>query len=81
VLNYLEPTYWDAYPDMPASEFVEFLKLVQNGYPYTGPVLTAQWEGSPLEYQRALVLQQRTDLERSARYCHKVLGLGEREHI
>jgi sugar phosphate isomerase/epimerase len=78
VLNYLEPEYWAPYPDTPAAEFIEFLKLVQNGQPYLGPMLTAQWSGNPPEYQAALVLQQRLDLERSVRYCHEVLNIGER---
>ena len=79
MINYLEPEYWAAYPDMPAAEFIEFLKLVQDGYPYTGSVLTAQWDGNPPEYQRALALQQRTDLERSVRYCREVLGIRRSE--
>ncbi|MFL7809518.1 MAG: sugar phosphate isomerase/epimerase family protein, partial [Anaerolineae bacterium] len=78
ILNYLEPSYWDAYPDTPAAEFVEFLKLVRAGQPPTIPMLTARWEGNPPEYQAALRLQQRLDLERSIRYCREVLSIGER---
>ncbi|MFN2157457.1 MAG: sugar phosphate isomerase/epimerase, partial [Anaerolineae bacterium] len=78
ILNYLEPSYWDAYPDTPAAEFVEFLRLVQAGQPPTIPMLTARWEGNPPEYQAALRLQQRLDLERSIRYCREVLSIGER---
>jgi sugar phosphate isomerase/epimerase len=78
ILNYLDPSYWEAYPDTPAAEFVEFLKLVRAGQPPTIPILTARWEGNPPEYQAALRLQQRLDLERSIRYCRQVLGIGER---
>jgi sugar phosphate isomerase/epimerase len=78
VLNYLDPSYWDAYPDIPAAEFVEFVKLVQAGQAPTAPVLTASWEGNPPEYQAALRLQQRLDLERSIRYCRGTLDVGER---
>lgn len=78
ILSYLDPGYWEAYPDTPAAEFVEFLKLVQAGQPPTIPMLTARWEGNPPEYQAALRLQQRLDLERSIRYCQDVLGIGER---
>jgi sugar phosphate isomerase/epimerase len=78
VLNYLEPAYWQTYPDMPAAEFVEFLKLVQKGQPYLGPTLTAAWDGNPPEYQAALTLQQRLDFERSVRYCRTQLGIGQR---
>jgi sugar phosphate isomerase/epimerase len=79
VLNYLEPDYWEAYPDLPAVEFVEFLKLDQGGQPYLGPMLTAPWSGNPPEYQAALILQQRLDFEQSVRYCREVLGMGESE--
>jgi hypothetical protein len=79
VLDYLEPGYWEAYPDMPAAEFVEFLKLVEAGQAPTGTMVTARWEGNPPEYQAALRLQQRIDLERSIRYCREQLGIGERE--
>ena len=78
VLDYLEPSYWEAYPDTPAAEFVEFLKLVQAGQAPTAPMLTARWEGNPPEYRAALQLQQRIDLERSIRYCRQELGIGER---
>lgn len=79
VLEYMDPVYWDVYPDTPAVEFVEFLRLVQTGYPYMGPTLSAQWSGNPPEYQAALTVQQRLDLERSVRYCREVLGIGERD--
>ena len=75
VLNYLEPEYWDAYPGTPAAEFVEFLKLVQNGHPFTGTMVTAQWSDNRPEYRAALALQQRIDLERSVRYCREVLDI------
>jgi sugar phosphate isomerase/epimerase len=78
VINYLEPEYWTAYPDLPAAEFVEFLKLVDSGQPYLGPMLTAPWSDNPPVYQAALTLQQRLDFERSVRYCHTVLDIGER---
>jgi len=79
VLNYLEPSYWDAYPGTPAAEFVEFLKLVQAGQAPTTPTLTARWAGNPPEVQAALRVQQQLDLERSIRYCREELGIGERE--
>jgi sugar phosphate isomerase/epimerase len=77
-LNCLEPEFWEAYPDMPASEFARFVKLVKDGQPFMGPMLTAQWRGVPPEYQAALTLQQRLDLERSVKYCQEVLEIGER---
>jgi sugar phosphate isomerase/epimerase len=79
VLNYLEPTFWGAYPDTPAFEFAQFLGLVREGRPYTGPMVTvAQGQDTPAEYEAALAAQQRVDLERSVRYCRETLGIGER---
>jgi sugar phosphate isomerase/epimerase len=75
VLNYLEPDFWDVYPETPAREFTRFLQLVKQGRAFLGPMLTAQWTGNPPEYQAALVLQQRLDLERSVQYCRETLKL------
>lgn len=75
VLNYLEPEYWSAYPDLPASEFMRFVKLAQTGAPYTQPVLTASWSDLPIAYKVALALEQQQQLEKSVRYCQTVLGL------
>jgi sugar phosphate isomerase/epimerase len=77
VLNYLEAEFWDAYSDMPAAEFAQFLKLVKAGQPFMGPVLTAARGQIPTEYEAALAVQQRLDLERSVRYCQEVLGIGK----
>lgn len=74
VLNYLEPGFWEVYPETPAHEFVRFLRLVKEGRSFLGPTLTAQWADNPPEYQAALVLQQRLDLERSIQYCRKELN-------
>ena len=79
VLNYLEPAFWEAYPDTPAAEFARFLRLAKEGPPFMGSMLTVRGgEDVVPEYQVALVVQQRLDLERSVRYCQEVLGIGER---
>ena len=75
VLNYLEPEFWEIYPDTPASEFAHFLQLVQNGHPNLASVLTADWADPSPEYQAALVVQQRRQVEKSVRYCRAVLGV------
>jgi hypothetical protein len=43
-----------------------------------GPMLTVQGSEVPPEYQAALTVQQRLDLDRSVRYCQEVLGIEER---
>ena len=77
VLNYLEPVYWEAFPEARASELARFEALVRAGQPYMGPMLTTARGEQPPEYQAALALQQRLDLERSVAYC-KERGFGER---
>lgn len=80
VLAYNEPDFWKAYPKMPASDFVRFLRLAKNGHPLMGPMLIAGGRGptQPPEYQAALKAQQRVDLERSFEYARKQLGVGIR---
>jgi sugar phosphate isomerase/epimerase len=79
VINYLEPAFWEIYPDTPAPEFAQFLKLEREGQPFIGAMLTTEWgEEAPQEYQTALVAQERFHLEQSVRYCREVLGLGEK---
>jgi hypothetical protein len=79
VINYLEPEFWQAYPDTLASEFAQFVTLAKEGQPFLGSRLSERRaEDIPPEYRAALVVQQRLDLERSVRYCHEVLGIGER---
>jgi 3-oxoisoapionate decarboxylase len=78
VLNYLEPSYWEAFPNGRADEFARFESLVRRGLPYVGTMVTvARGEAVPDEYGAALVAQQRYDVERSIRYCQDVLGIGE----
>jgi len=76
VLNYLEADYWDAYPELPAAEFAQFLQLVQTGAPYTQPTLTASWADLSPVYKAALALEQQRQLEKSVKYCREVLQIG-----
>ncbi len=76
VLPFLAPEYWRAYPDLPAAEFAQFLQLVQQGVPYTQPLLTASWADLSPAVKAAIAQEQCTQLERSVRYCREELGLG-----
>jgi hypothetical protein len=79
VINYLEPEFWEAYPDTPAAEFAQFVKLAREGKPFMGAKLTVEGERERLpEYAEALLYAQRLDLEQSVRYCQDVLGFGKR---
>ncbi len=78
VIDYLEADFWGVYPDTLASEFAQYLSLVQKGRPYTEPVLTANWGAMSDEVRKAIALQQQAKLEQSVKYCRDVLGIGEK---
>ncbi|MEZ4661041.1 MAG: sugar phosphate isomerase/epimerase family protein [Caldilineaceae bacterium] len=75
ILNYLEPEYWEAYREMPAWEFAQFLQIVHNGRPHTLATLTANWGNLDPDVKPALAAQQRAMLEKSVQYCRNVLGI------
>jgi sugar phosphate isomerase/epimerase len=77
VLPYLEPDFWKAFPNMPASEFARFVALVKSGRPFLGNMVVAG-AGEDPTLDAALIRQQRTDLERSLDYAKHVLGAGVR---
>ena len=68
---YLEPAFWDTFPDMPARDFAQFVALAKKGQtrdPWRAP------QGVPRE--QAEQEYQRNEIEKSLRYCKEVLGLG-----
>ena len=77
VLNYLDSEFWDVYPDTPAAEFAQYLKLVKDGCPYTDPIITLGGGDHGPDVKRAIAQQQREKLEKSVAYCREVLGVGE----
>jgi sugar phosphate isomerase/epimerase len=78
VLNYLEDEFWTAYPEARAAELARFERLVRQGRPFAGTMITvAAGKEVPPEYHVAQVAQQRFDLERSVEYCREVLGIGK----
>jgi 3-oxoisoapionate decarboxylase len=78
VLNYLEPEFWKAFPNVPAADFARFVALAKKGRPFTGGMMIARGRNQPPEYMAALKEQQRFDLERSLEYAKKTLGVGVR---
>jgi sugar phosphate isomerase/epimerase len=78
MLPYLEPDFWRAFPKLPAADFARFLALVKRGHPFEGTMIIAGTGKQPAEYESALALQQRLDLERSFEYAKKILGVGVR---
>jgi sugar phosphate isomerase/epimerase len=78
ILNYIDAEYWKAFPETPAWEFARFERLVRQGQPFLGPMLTVARGDMPSEYLAALAVQQRIDLERSVAFCRS-LGIGERD--
>ena len=61
VLPYLEPDFWGPYKGVLAHEFARFEKLVREGQPFIGTMLTAtQNPELPDEYRAALVARHRS---------------------
>jgi hypothetical protein len=50
-------------------QFARFAALAKKGRPYAGPMMTASTSKQPAEYDAALMLQQRLDLERSLAFA------------
>jgi len=82
VINFLEPEFWKDLPQARASDLARFVKLVREGEPFMGPMLTTQSalrDGGDhiVGYVDALNLQTRLHFENSVKYCQDVLGIGE----
>jgi sugar phosphate isomerase/epimerase len=76
VLPYYEQDHWSIFRDLPAADFARFATFVKNGRPYEGGMIIADIPGGPAappEYQAALKLQQRLDLERSLVFARKLV--------
>ncbi len=68
---YLQPNFWELFPKMPAQDFAKFLALAKHGKPRDS------WkppQGVPRE--KAEQDYQKSEIEKSIRYCKEVLGLG-----
>ncbi len=76
VLPFLEPDFWNSFPNKTAAELARFLRLARNGRPFMGSMMIAGPGPQPPEYEAALRTQQRIDVERSADYARRVLGVG-----
>jgi len=77
VLAYHQDDLWKHFRTLPAADFARFATLVKNGRPYEGGMIIADIPGGPAappEYQAALKLQQRLDLERSLTYARKLVA-------
>ena len=66
---YLREDFWRVWPKARASDLAKFLALAKRGKPI--PPHKSPDPKAEQEYQR-------TELERSVRYCREVLGLGAR---
>lgn len=67
---YLTEAFWKGYEQVPAHVFAGFMNLARQGHPID-PFTPDQ--ADPQEAQKTY---QRSELERSLRYCKDVLGLG-----
>lgn len=64
---YLKPDFWKVWPKARAKDFAKFVALAKRGKPL--PAFRAPDKKASQEYQRS-------ELERSLKYCKEVLGLG-----
>jgi sugar phosphate isomerase/epimerase len=62
---FYEDSFWEAFPKKTASELTRFLNVVRRGAPMD------QYDGNNRD-------RQRSELEKSIRYCREELGLGVR---
>lgn len=71
---YLKNDFWTPYPKAKAWEFAKFVQLAKRGRVVVPPSFMA----GPAGPERVAAEQrfQRTELEKSLRYCREVLGLG-----
>lgn len=68
---YLKPEFWEIFPKMPARDFAKFVALAKKGKPrdpFRAPEGVSR-EKAEQEYQKS-------EIERSIRYCKQELGLG-----
>jgi 3-oxoisoapionate decarboxylase len=68
---YLQPNFWETFPNMPAKDFAKFVALAKKGTPREGWKAPA---GVPRE--QAEQEYQKNEIEKSIRYCKQELGLG-----
>jgi sugar phosphate isomerase/epimerase len=70
-IPFLRDEFWEAYPSARTHDFARFLRLVRGGKPRRPFKPGVGSRGKSAEQKH-----QRTELERSIRYCREVLGLG-----
>ena len=68
---YLDPAFWSPYENARATDFAAFLALAKRGR----PIEAFEAPAGP-ERGQAVRNYQKTQLERSIKYCKEVLGLG-----
>lgn len=77
VFPYHERDFWKGYPNAHAAGFARFVALAKRGQPFSGSMVIADVPGPrPPEFQEALKVQQKRDLERSFEYVKNKLGAG-----
>ncbi|HEY2930381.1 MAG TPA: sugar phosphate isomerase/epimerase [Acidobacteriota bacterium] len=70
---YLKPEFWKPYPKAKASDFAKFLALAKRGRPMTAFAIPTGQDRASAEREF-----QKSELEKSIRYCKEILGLGVR---
>ncbi|UCF37883.1 MAG: sugar phosphate isomerase/epimerase [Acidobacteriota bacterium] len=68
---YLKPEFWQGYESVPAHSFARFVQMAKSGQ----PIAAKTYPEGPSR-KAAEAEYQRTELEKSIRYCKETLGLG-----
>ena len=70
---YLKQDFWKAFPKARASDFAKFIALAKHGKPRATHQNPPGVDGKVAEQE-----YQKSEIEKSMRYCKEVLGLGEK---
>lgn len=65
-LNFREAGFWNAFPNLPASQFARYLEMAEQGTPYS--VVAQDWRVTPD--------RERQNAETSLRHCRRIVQHG-----
>jgi sugar phosphate isomerase/epimerase len=68
---YLKPEYWQGFPDLPASDIVDFLNLVRRGHPIDVAEAPTGMEKKAFDIEN-----QKSEFLKSIKYLREICGAG-----
>jgi 3-oxoisoapionate decarboxylase len=70
-IRFLKPGFWEGFPDLPASEIADFLKLIRRGHPLE---IAEPPEGTDIRSFE--IMSQQSELMKSLEYLRRECGAG-----